>query len=61
MTSKIQPNPTQPNPTHTTQHNKARARLMQTLDSVHERYERGTLKLASVGMQTQHRQGHYET
>ncbi len=38
-----------------TQHNEARARLMQTLDGVNKRYGRGTLKLASAGTQTQHR------
>jgi DNA polymerase V len=38
-----------------TQHNEARARLMQTLDEVNERHGRGTLKLASAGTQTQHR------
>ncbi len=38
-----------------TQHNEARTRLMQTLDTVNGRYGRGTLKLASSGTQTQHR------
>ena len=37
------------------QHNEARTRLMQTLDSVNKRYGRGTLKLASAGTQTQQR------
>jgi DNA polymerase V len=33
----------------------ARAKLMQTLDGVNQRYGRGTLKLASAGTQTQYR------
>lgn len=39
----------------TSEKNKTRVRLMQTLDSVNKRYGRGTVKLASSGAQTQFR------